>query len=89
MGQTARTDKGQHRMTPMPLVFTATYGLAGNMRSKAFPADQLEKRLKCSKGWMPMNVQITCFDTFADSRFGSFGGPVVCGRSSLRNAGNP
>ena len=32
-------------MTPMPLVLAATCDLAGKVRGKAFPADQIEKRL--------------------------------------------
>ncbi|UWR22141.1 glutamine synthetase family protein [Sulfitobacter sp. S190] len=60
-------------MTPMPLIFAATCDIAGKMRGKAFPADQLEKRLKRGVGWVPTNVQITCFDGIGDSPFGSLG----------------
>ncbi|GFE52517.1 glutamine synthetase [Roseobacter cerasinus] len=60
-------------MTPMPLIFAATCDIAGKVRGKAFPADQLEKRLKRGVGWVPTNVQITCFDGIADSPFGSLG----------------
>lgn len=60
-------------MTPMPLVLAATCDLAGKVRGKAFPADQMEKRLKRGVGWVPTNVMITCFDRIGDSPFGSLG----------------
>ncbi|WP_299968488.1 glutamine synthetase family protein [uncultured Roseobacter sp.] len=60
-------------MTPMPLIFAATCDIAGKVRGKAFPADQLEKRLSRGVGWVPTNVQITCFDSIAESPFGSLG----------------
>ena len=60
-------------MTPMPLIFAATCDLAGKVRGKAFPADQLEKRLQRGVGWTPTNVQINCFDGIADSPFGAPG----------------
>lgn len=55
------------------LIFAATCDLAGKVRGKAFPADQLDKRLKRGVGWTPTNVQITCFDAIADSPFGALG----------------
>ena len=57
----------------MPLIFAATSDIAGKVRGKAFPADQLEKRLKRGVGWTPTNVQITCFDGIAESPFGALG----------------
>ena len=57
----------------MPLIFAATSDLAGKVRGKAFPADQLDKRLARGVGWTPTNVQITCFDSIADSPFGALG----------------
>lgn len=60
-------------MTPMPLIFAATSDLAGKVRGKAFPADQLDKRLQRGVGWTPTNVQITCFDSIAESPFGALG----------------
>ena len=56
-----------------PLIFVATSDLAGKTRGKAFPADQLEKRLQRGVGWTPTNVQINCFDGIADSPFGALG----------------
>ena len=55
------------------LIFAATCDLAGKVRGKAFPADQIEKRLKRGVGWTPTNVQINCFDGIAESPFGALG----------------
>lgn len=55
------------------LVFVATSDLAGLVRGKSFPASEWEKRALRGVGWTPTNVQITCFDTIAESPFGSFG----------------
>ncbi|MEM6986766.1 MAG: glutamine synthetase family protein [Pseudomonadota bacterium] len=56
-----------------PLLFAATCDLAGKVRGKAFPVDQLQKRLQRGVGWTPTNVQINCFDGIADSPFGALG----------------
>ena len=55
------------------LIFAATCDIAGKVRGKAFPASQLDKRLKRGVGWTPTNVQINCFDGIADSPFGALG----------------
>jgi glutamine synthetase len=55
------------------LVFVGTSDLSGILRGKSFPLSQWEKRICCGLGWTPTNVQITCFDTLAESPFGSFG----------------
>ncbi len=60
-------------MPKTPLIFAATSDLAGKLRGKAFPADQLNARLKRGVGWTPTNVQINCFDGIADSPFGALG----------------
>ena len=60
-----------------PLIFAATSDIAGKVRGKAFPANQLEKRLKRGIGWTPTNVQITCFDTIAESPYGALGDLVL------------
>lgn len=60
-------------MTTSPLIFAATSDIAGQTRGKGFPAAQREKRLEKGIGWVPTNVQITCFDSIADSPFGSVG----------------
>lgn len=59
------------------LIMACTSDIAGKVRGKAFPASQLEKRLKRGVGWTPTNVQITCFDNIAESPFGSFGDLVL------------
>lgn len=55
------------------LIFAATCDLSGKVRGKAFPADQLGRRLKRGVGWTPTNVQINCFDGIAESPFGALG----------------
>jgi glutamine synthetase len=60
-------------MTPVPLIFAATSDIAGKVRGKAFPADQLEKRCVRGVGWTPTNVMINCFDGIGDSPFGALG----------------
>ncbi|QBX99909.1 glutamine synthetase [Rhodophyticola sp. CCM32] len=57
----------------LPLIFAATSDISGKVRGKAFPADQLDKRLQRGVGWTPTNVQMTCFDGIADSPFGALG----------------
>ncbi len=57
----------------MPLIYAATCDLAGKVRGKAFPAADLERRLKRGVGWTPTNVQITCFDGIGESPFGALG----------------
>jgi len=51
--------------------------LAGKVRGKGFPAAQFEKRQARGIGWVPTNVQITCFDAIAESPFGSLGDLVL------------
>ena len=60
-----------------PMIIAVTSDFAGKMRGKAFPSDDLEKRLKRGIGWTPTNVQITCFDTIADSPYGALGDLVL------------
>jgi glutamine synthetase len=55
------------------LVFVATSDLAGLVRGKSFPVSEWNKRSVRGVGWTPTNVQITCFDTIAESPFGSLG----------------
>ena len=56
-----------------PLIFSATCDLAGKVRGKGFPEEQLEKRKLRGVGWTPTNVQINCFDGIAESPFGALG----------------
>ena len=55
------------------LIVACCSDIAGQVRGKAFPARQLENRMRRGIGWTPTNVQITCFDNIAESPFGSFG----------------
>ncbi|MGI6856163.1 glutamine synthetase [Mesorhizobium sp. 1B3] len=64
-------------MTPEEMIVACCTDLAGKVRGKAFPAVQFEKRMKRGIGWTPTNVQITCFDTIAESPFGSLGDLVL------------
>lgn len=59
------------------MVVACCSDLAGKIRGKAFPAAEFDKRLTRGVGWTPTNVQITCFDTIADSPFGSLGDLVL------------
>ena len=56
-----------------PLIFAATCDLAGKVRGKAFPENDLKRRLKRGMGWVPTNVQINCFDGIAETPFGALG----------------
>ena len=49
------------------LSFVGTSDISGILRGKSFPASQWERRSKRGVGWTPTNVQITCFDTIAES----------------------
>lgn len=60
-------------MSDEHLVFVGTSDLSGLIRGKSFPASDWDKRALRGVGWTPTNVQITCFDTIAESPFGSFG----------------
>jgi glutamine synthetase len=66
------------------LVVACCSDLAGQVRGKAFPASQFDKRLRRGVGWTPTNVQITCFDNIAESPFGSFGDLVLIPDPSTR-----
>src|ERR1700728_3979327 len=55
------------------LVAIACSDIAGQVRGKAFPADQLESRRRFGGGWTPSNVMINCFSRIADSPFGPSG----------------
>ncbi len=55
------------------MIFAATSDLAGKLRGKAFPAADLERRLRRGVGWTPTNALITCFDVIAESPYGALG----------------
>ncbi len=60
-------------MSQQPLTFVATSDVSGLMRGKAFPTRQLQQRSQRGVGWTPTNVQITCFNSIAESPYGSLG----------------
>lgn len=64
-------------MTREEMIIACCTDLAGKVRGKGFPAAQFDKRTKRGVGWTPTNVQITCFDTIAESPFGSLGDLVL------------
>lgn len=72
------------------LIMACCSDLAGQVRGKGFPARDLDWRLSRGIGWTPANVQITCFNTIADSDFGSLGDMVLIPdpetRFAVRNA---
>jgi glutamine synthetase len=53
------------------IVMVVTSDVSGQLRGKGFPISNLDKRLKRGVGWVPTNVQITCFNSIADSPYGS------------------
>ncbi|MEZ5825486.1 MAG: glutamine synthetase family protein [Geminicoccaceae bacterium] len=75
------------------LIFVGTSDISGILRGKSFPARDEAKRLRRGVGWTPTNVQITCFDTIAESPFGALGDlalvPDVSTRFRLEEDGDP
>ena len=59
------------------VVMIVTSDISGQVRGKGFPLANLDKRLKRGVGWVPTNVQITCFNTIADSPYGSTGDLIL------------
>lgn len=59
------------------MVLACCSDLAGKVRGKAFSVSEFDKRLQRGIGWTPTNVQITCFDSIAESPFGSLGDLVL------------
>lgn len=55
------------------IVMVCAPDISGQVRGKAFPLADLEKRAKRGIGWVPTNVQITAFNSIAESPFGSLG----------------
>lgn len=58
---------------PERLVVVACSDVAGQVRGKGFPADQLEARRRFGVGWTPTNVMINCFGRIPATPFGSSG----------------
>lgn len=64
-------------MIRQEVVMVVTSDISGQIRGKGFPVSNLEKRLKRGMGWVPTNVQITCFNGIAESPYGSTGDLVL------------
>ncbi len=60
-----------------PLIMACCSDIAGQVRGKAFPARDFEKRCAGGVGWCPTNVQITAFNQIADTPFGSLGDALL------------
>ncbi|MEM8951741.1 MAG: glutamine synthetase family protein [Pseudomonadota bacterium] len=67
-----------------PLIHLCTSDVAGKLRGKALPAAIANESGELVVGWTPTNVQITCFDTIAQSPFGALGDLVLVGDSATR-----
>ncbi|MEE8454090.1 MAG: glutamine synthetase family protein [Limibaculum sp.] len=59
------------------LVYLCTSDISGKLRGKGFPAAMIDGGASRAVGWTPTNVQITCFDTIADSPYGALGDLVL------------
>lgn len=59
------------------LTMACTSDFSGLVRGKGFAATDLDKRIARGIGWTPTNVQITCFDTIAESPYGALGDLVL------------
>ena len=64
-------------MISQEVVMVVTSDISGQIRGKGFPVSNLEKRLKRGVGWVPTNVQITCFNGIAESPYGSTGDLIL------------
>lgn len=59
------------------LMMACTSDVSGIVRGKGFAVADLDRRIARGVGWTPTNVQITCFDTIADSPYGALGDIVL------------
>ncbi len=55
------------------IVMVCAPDISGQVRGKAFPLADLERRSQRGIGWVPTNLQITTFNTIAESPFGPLG----------------
>lgn len=55
------------------LIIAVCNDVSGQTRGKSFPIKEREERFKKGVGWVPTNVQITCFNSIAESPYGSTG----------------
>ncbi len=54
-----------------------TSDFSGLVRGKGFARADLDRKVAGGIGWTPTNVQITCFDTIAESPYGALGDLVL------------
>jgi glutamine synthetase len=73
--QLRRGQQGEQAMAD--LMMACTSDVSGIVRGKGFAAADLDRRIARGVGWTPTNVQITCFDTIADSPYGALGDIVL------------
>ncbi len=75
---------------PPRLTMACTSDFSGLVRGKGFATSDLDKKVAGGIGWTPTNVQITCFDSIAESVYGALGDLVLRpDPESLVNAGLP
>lgn len=60
-----------------PLTMACTSDFSGLVRGKGFASVDLDRKIRNGVGWTPTNVQITCFDTIAESPYGALGDLVL------------
>lgn len=53
------------------LIIAVCNDISGQTRGKGFPLCDRENRYSKGIGWVPTNAQITCFNSIADSPYGS------------------
>ena len=59
------------------LMMGCTSDFSGLVRGKGFRSTDLDRKVARGIGWTPTNVQITCFDTIAESPYGALGDLVL------------
>ncbi len=64
-------------MSDPAMTFIGVSDLAGKLRGRAVPNEDLPERLARGIGWVPTNALITCFDTIGESPYGALGDVVV------------
>src|SRR5262245_9300192 len=55
------------------LIFVGTSDLAGHLRGKAFPAQDLQTRLRTGMGYTAANIRTSAFGPIYDNPFGTIG----------------
>lgn len=60
-------------MSHEEIVMICAPDISGQLRGKSFPLSDLEKRRQRGIGWVPTNIQITTFNSIAETPFGSLG----------------